>query len=76
MRRCSNFRFHSVDDINALRPDFDVAAAYNAKKAIAAFRHITDPVRSKYLADDTDYDMKVREFRARRDRPDRAAIRT
>ena len=51
-----------VDDINVLRPDFDLAAAYNAKKAIAAFRYITDPVRSRYLADDTDYDMKVRVF--------------
>ncbi len=56
------FPISSVDDINALRPDFDAAAAYNAKKAIAAFRHITDPVRRKYLADDTDYDMKVRVF--------------
>ena len=26
------------------------------------FRYITDPVRSKYLLDDTDYDMKVRVF--------------
>ena len=56
------FPISSVDDINALRPDFDLAAAYNAKKAIAAFRYITDPVRRKYLADDTDYDMKVRVF--------------
>ena len=56
------FPISSVDDINALRPDFDVAAAYNAKRAIAAFRYITDPVRRKYLADDTDYDMKVRVF--------------
>jgi hypothetical protein len=56
------FPISSVDDINALRPDFDIAAAYNAKKAIAAFRYITDPVRSKYLADDTDYNMKVRVF--------------
>ncbi len=37
-------------------------AAYNAKRAMAAFNYITDPVRSKYLADDTDYDMKVRVF--------------
>ena len=29
---------------------------------MAAFKYITDPVRSKYLADDTDYDMKVRVF--------------
>ena len=29
---------------------------------MAAYRYITDPVRSKYLLDDTDYDMKVRVF--------------
>jgi hypothetical protein len=56
------FSISDVDDINILRPDFDVAATYNAKQAMAAFRHITDPVRSQYLADDTDYDMKVRVF--------------
>ena len=56
------FPVSSVDDINALAPDFDLAAGYNKKRAVAAFRHITDPVRSKYLVDDTDYDMKVRVF--------------
>ena len=40
------FPIADVDDINALRPDFDVAGIYNAKKALAAFRRITDPVRS------------------------------
>ncbi|HLX15230.1 MAG TPA: hypothetical protein VKS24_08500 [Bradyrhizobium sp.] len=56
------FSISGVDEINLLRPDFDVAGTYNAKQAIASFRHITDPARSKYLADDTDYDMKVRAF--------------
>jgi hypothetical protein len=56
------FPFSRVDDINVLRSDVDLAAAYNAKRALAAFRRITDPVRSKYLADDTDYNMKVRVF--------------
>ncbi|MDR3449469.1 MAG: hypothetical protein P4M15_06965, partial [Alphaproteobacteria bacterium] len=56
------FPIPRVDDINTLRPDFDLAAAYNAERARAAFRHITDPVRSKYLADDTNYEMKVRVF--------------
>jgi len=56
------FPISRVDDINILRPDFDLAAAYNAKRAMAEFRYITDPVRSRYLADDTDYDMKVRVF--------------
>jgi hypothetical protein len=56
------FPIAHVDDINVLRPGFDVAQAYNAKKAMAAFRHITDPVRSAYLADGADYDVKVRNF--------------
>jgi hypothetical protein len=56
------FPLANVDDINVLRPGFDVAGTYNAKKAMAAFRHITDPVRSVYLADGIDYDMRVRNF--------------
>jgi hypothetical protein len=56
------FPISRVDDINVLGPGFDVAQAYNAKKAMAAFRHITDPVRRAYLADGADYDMRVRNF--------------
>ncbi len=56
------FWLRNVDDINTLQPDDDVGALYNAKRAMAAYRYITDPVRSKYLLDDTDYDMKVRVF--------------
>jgi len=56
------FPLSDVDDINTLQPVDDVDAIYNAKRAMAAFRYITDPVRSKYLLDDTDYDMKVRAF--------------
>jgi hypothetical protein len=56
------FPISRVDDINALRPDFDVSEAYNAKKALAAFRRITDPVRSIYLAKGYDYDPMVRNF--------------
>jgi hypothetical protein len=56
------FPIANVDDINVLRPGFDVAGTYNAKKAMAAFRRITDPVRSTYLADGIDYDMRVRNF--------------
>ena len=51
-----------VDDINALRPDFEISEAYNAKRTIAAFRRIIDPVRSKYLAVGLDYDAMVRNF--------------
>ncbi|MGA2054369.1 MAG: hypothetical protein ABSG88_03605 [Bradyrhizobium sp.] len=56
------FPLTNVDDINALQPDDDIGAIYHSKRALAAFRYITDPVRSKYLLDDTDYDMKVRVF--------------
>ncbi len=56
------FAVANVDDINVLRPGFDVASTYNAKKATAAFRHITNPVRSAYLAEGYDYDAMVRHF--------------
>ena len=56
------FPIPNVDDINVLRPDFDVAGFYNAKKATAAFRRITDPVRNSYLAEGYDYDAMVRHF--------------
>jgi hypothetical protein len=56
------FPIARVDDINVLRPGFDVAGTYNAKRAMAAFRYITDPVRSVYLADGIDYDVRVRNF--------------
>jgi hypothetical protein len=56
------FPVSSVDDINTLQPRDDVGATYSARRAMAAYRYITDPVRSKYLLDDTDYDMKVRVF--------------
>jgi hypothetical protein len=54
------FPVSHVDDINTLRPDED--AIYNSKRAMAAFKYITDPVRSQYLKDDTGYDMKVSAF--------------
>jgi hypothetical protein len=56
------FPIPNVDDINVLRPDFDLASFYNAKKAVAAFRRITDPVRNSYLAEGYDYDAMVRHF--------------
>jgi hypothetical protein len=56
------FPVANVDDINTLPSDEDVGALYNARRAMAAYRYIADPVRSKYLLEDTDYDMKVRVF--------------
>jgi len=56
------FSIANVDDINVLRADFDVAGFYNAKAARAAFRRITDPVRSSYLAEGYDYAAMVQAF--------------
>jgi hypothetical protein len=56
------FSLSNVDDINALPRNFDVAGSYNARAASAAFRRITDPAHSKYLAQDYDYDAMVRHF--------------
>ena len=56
------FLIPEVEDINALKPDFNVSEAYNSKKALAAFRDITDPKRSRYLAERYNYDAMVRNF--------------
>jgi hypothetical protein len=56
------FPIPSVDDVNTLQASDDAAAIYNAKRALAAYGYITDPARSRFLLDDTDYDMKVRVF--------------
>ena len=56
------FPIADVDDINVLRPDFDVAGFYNAQNALAAFRRITDPARSGSIAEGYNYDAMVRNF--------------
>jgi hypothetical protein len=58
------FRFPiaRVDDINALRPDYALAEAYNAGKARAAFAYITDPSRRVYLSEGYIYQAMVRNF--------------
>src|SRR5260370_27213577 len=56
------FPVSRIDDINTLRPDFDMAGFYNAKKARAAVPRITDPVRNDYLAEGYDYHPVVRAF--------------
>ncbi|UPK04419.1 hypothetical protein [Bradyrhizobium sp. 170] len=56
------FPISRVDDINALRPDFDVAGFYNANSAVAAFRRITDPARSHSIAEGYNYEAMVRGF--------------
>ena len=56
------FPISSVDDINILRPDFDVAGFYNAKNAVASFTRMTDINHRGYLGDLYDYDAMVRNF--------------
>jgi hypothetical protein len=56
------FPISDVDEINVLQPDFDVAGFYNAKASLAAFRRITDPVRSWYLSEGYDYNLMVQAF--------------
>jgi hypothetical protein len=58
----TKFPLTEIDDINTLPAGTAVSELYNAGKARAAFAHITDPVRSKYLAQDYDYDAMVRNF--------------
>jgi hypothetical protein len=56
------FPISRVDDINTLRPDFDVAGFYNAKAAVDAYRRVADPARSANLADGYDYNAMVKTF--------------
>jgi hypothetical protein len=56
------FPIPRVDEINILRPDFDVSAAYNAKKAVASFTDITGSARRAPLAAGYDYAAMVRNF--------------
>ena len=56
------FPISDIDDINTLRPDFDVAGFYNARAALSGFKRITDPVRSAYLAGGYDYSAMVAAF--------------
>jgi hypothetical protein len=56
------FPIPSADEINVLRSDFDTSEAYNAKKVLAAFASIKDPVRSFFQAEGYNYDAMVRNF--------------
>jgi hypothetical protein len=56
------FPIANVDDINALHPRFDVAGFYNEKNALAAFRRIVSPARSRDLAEGYDYAAMIRQF--------------
>jgi hypothetical protein len=56
------FSIAQVDDINALRPDFDVAGFYNAQNTLAAFLRITDPASRGAISEGYHYDAMVRNF--------------
>ena len=55
-----SFAISDVDDINLFRPD--VEAPYDAKRAMAAFVHITDPPRRAGLGEGYDYPSMIRNF--------------
>jgi hypothetical protein len=56
------FALSDVDDIYALPRDFDVARGYNATRTLAAFAHITDPVRRRFLGEGYGYDAMAGHF--------------
>lgn len=56
------FPIAEVDDINALRRDVDIGAAYNKAKAIAAFRSMIDPSHRKRLSEGYDLHTMIRGF--------------
>lgn len=56
------FPIADIDDVNALRPDFDVAGFYNANAALASFKRITDPARRADIAAGYDYRTMVAGF--------------
>jgi len=56
------FPLAQAEDINVLRPSDNVAEIYNAGKALAAFKFITDPVRSNYLAEGYETGAMMRNF--------------
>jgi len=57
-----SFPLANVDDIYALRPDFDIAGTYNAANAMAEFAHITEPSRAPYLGAGYNYDAEIKNF--------------
>ena len=56
------FPIADVDDINVLRPDFDVAGFYNAKSAACRVQAHHRSARSRYLSEGYDYDAMVQAF--------------
>jgi hypothetical protein len=56
------FPIADIDDLNVLRPDFDIAGFYNAKAALSSFKRITDPARSADAAGGYDYNAMVTAF--------------
>jgi hypothetical protein len=56
------FPIADIDDLNTLRPDFDIAGFYNAKAALSSFKRITDPAHGADLAAGYDYNAMVAGF--------------
>ena len=56
------FPIADIDDLNTLRPDFDIAGAYNAKGALSSFKRMTNPAGSAEIAAGYDYNAMVAAF--------------
>jgi len=56
------FRIADIDDLNVLRPDSDIKALYNTKKAMASFARITSPSAAVHLGDGYSYETQVNNF--------------
>src|SRR5437899_368391 len=56
------FPVAEVDDINALRRDVDIGAAYNTTRALSGFRGGAHPSPTSGLSERYDYDAMVRGF--------------
>ena len=56
------FPIADIDELNVLRPDFDIAGFYNAKAALLSFKRLADPAHSADIGAGYNYDAMVAGF--------------
>ncbi len=56
------FRIADIDDLNVLRPDSDIGALYNAKRAMTSFERISSPANAGYLGEGYSYELQAKNF--------------
>ena len=56
------FRIADIDELNVLRPDSDIGALYNAKKAMTSFERISSPANARYLGEGYSYELQAKNF--------------